>query len=137
MSLGTRLKKERRKRNWSQVDVANRVGITNAVLSNYERDVRDPDTTTLKKLADLYEVSTDFLIQGSDYNDSSKRVEKEFQQVITDPDLKRWYSELPNPMKKTCESCIKCGKSLKTRTNETHFKICDCRIDLIFSIRIG
>ena len=95
MSLGTRLKKERRKRNWSQVDVANRVGITNAVLSNYERDVRDPDTTTLKKLADLYEVSTDFLIQGSDYNDSSKRVEKEFQQVIKDPSLNRWYSLLP------------------------------------------
>ncbi|WP_437831705.1 helix-turn-helix domain-containing protein [Niallia taxi] len=64
MSLGSRLKNEREKRNWSQLFVASKIGITNAVLSNYERDVRDPDTSTLKKLADLYEVSTDYLIAG-------------------------------------------------------------------------
>lgn len=65
MSLGSRLKDEREKRNWSQLHVAKKVGITNAVLSNYERDVRDPDTSTLKKLADLYEVTTDYLISGT------------------------------------------------------------------------
>ncbi|MED3965018.1 helix-turn-helix domain-containing protein [Niallia taxi] len=64
MSLGSRLKNEREKRSWSQLYVASKIGITNAVLSNYERDVRDPDTSTLKKLADLYEVSTDYLIAG-------------------------------------------------------------------------
>lgn len=42
MTLGYKLKKEREKRNWYS-------------LSNYERD---PDTTNLGKLADLYEVST-------------------------------------------------------------------------------
>jgi|SRR5699024_1918339 len=62
MSLGSRLKQEREKRNWSQVYVAKKIGITNAVLSNYERDYRDPDTETLKKLADLYEVSIDYLL---------------------------------------------------------------------------
>jgi len=60
MSLGTRLKKEREKRNWSQIYVAKKIGITNAVLSNYERDYRDPDTATLKKIAELYEVSVDY-----------------------------------------------------------------------------
>lgn len=62
MSLGKRLKTEREKRGWSQIYVANKVGITNAVLSNYERDYRDPDTETLKKLAELYEVSVDYLL---------------------------------------------------------------------------
>ncbi len=62
MSLGARLKKEREKRNWSQITVAKKIGITNAVLSNYERDYRDPDTETLKKLAELYEVSIDYLL---------------------------------------------------------------------------
>lgn len=64
MSLGIRLKKEREKRNWSQLFVAEKIGITNAVLSNYERGVRDPDTTTLKKISNLYEVSIDYLITG-------------------------------------------------------------------------
>lgn len=62
MSLGKRLKIEREKRNWSQKYVAERIGITNTVLSNYERDYRDPDTETLKKLADLYEVYVDYLL---------------------------------------------------------------------------
>ncbi|MGN7938536.1 helix-turn-helix domain-containing protein [Metabacillus sp. 22489] len=62
MSLGKRLKAEREKRNYSQKYVAEKIGITNAVLSNYERDYRDPDTETLKKLAELYEVSIDYLL---------------------------------------------------------------------------
>ncbi|GMX65886.1 hypothetical protein Elgi_51570 [Paenibacillus elgii] len=62
MSLGARLKLEREKKGWSQIDVAEKIGITNAVLSNYERDYRDPDTQNLTKLADLYQVSTDYLL---------------------------------------------------------------------------
>jgi transcriptional regulator with XRE-family HTH domain len=67
MSLGRRLKVEREKRKWSQKEVAEKVGITNAVLSNYERDYRDPDTETLKRLADLYDVDTDYLLGRTDY----------------------------------------------------------------------
>lgn len=65
MSLGKHLKNEREKRGWSQKYVAEKIGITNTVLSNYERNYRDPDTNTLKKLADLYEVSTDYLLDRS------------------------------------------------------------------------
>jgi transcriptional regulator with XRE-family HTH domain len=66
MSLGSRLKKERDKKGWSQLFVAEKIGITNTVLSNYERDYRDPDTETLKHLADLYEVSIDYLLGRTD-----------------------------------------------------------------------
>src|SRR5690606_3461918 len=90
------LKKEREKRNWSQVEVAKKVGITNAVLSNYERDYRDPDTETLKKLADLYNVSTDFLLGRTENSSPMNMDEEEFKKAISDPELKRWYSELPN-----------------------------------------
>ncbi len=66
MSLGLRLKNAREKKGWSQIYVAERIGTTNSVLSNYERDYRDPDTETLRKLADLYEVSSDYLIGRTD-----------------------------------------------------------------------
>jgi len=77
MSLGKRLKSEREKRNWSQKYVADKAGITNTVLSNYERDYRDPDTETLKRLADLYEVGTDYLLGRSINSDFSARDEKD------------------------------------------------------------
>ncbi|MNK91438.1 HTH-type transcriptional regulator ImmR [compost metagenome] len=66
MSLGIRLKKEREKRGWSQIYVAEKLGITNSVLSNYEREYRDPDTSMLSKLADLYEVDADYLLGRTD-----------------------------------------------------------------------
>lgn len=93
MSLGSRLKKEREKRNWSQVYVAKKIGITNAVLSNYERDYRDPDTETLKKLALLYGVKTDYLLGLTD--DPAPSEKEEYPTVIKDPELERWHKELP------------------------------------------
>jgi transcriptional regulator with XRE-family HTH domain len=57
---------ERENRRWSQLEVAKKIGITNAVLSNYERGSRDPDTDTLKRLANLYEVSIDYLLGLTD-----------------------------------------------------------------------
>lgn len=74
MTLGYRLKKERERRKWSQKFVAEKIGITNTVLSNYERDYRDPDTTTLGKLADLYEISTDELLGRSNKLSKKKNV---------------------------------------------------------------
>lgn len=95
MSLGFRLKNEREKNNWSQKEVAKKIGITNAVLSNYERDYRDPDTETLTKLADLYGVSTDYLLGRTDDPRPIDKDEEEFKKAISDPDLKVWWESLP------------------------------------------
>ncbi|MGH0867348.1 helix-turn-helix domain-containing protein [Bacillus toyonensis] len=89
MTLGYRLKKERERRKWSQKFVAEKIGITNTVLSNYERDYRDPDTTTLGKLADLYEISTDELLGRS--NKLSKKEERDIAR-----DLEKTLEDLEN-----------------------------------------
>ena len=87
MSLGRRLNYERTKRNWSQKYVAQRIGITNTVLSNYERDYRDPDTETLKLLAELYEVSTDYLLGRDDSRDELAHYKNKIAKEFPDADL--------------------------------------------------
>lgn len=94
MSLGKKLKAEREKRKWSQKFVAEKTGITNTVLSNYERDYRDPDTDTLKRLADLYEVTTDFLLGRSDNPNEQKKVSVAGQQINLTPDELKIFEEL-------------------------------------------
>lgn len=94
MTLGFRLKNLRENKNWSQIFVADKIGISNQVLSNYERDIRDPDTETLAKLAELYEVSTDYLLGRTENPAPIDQKDKEFQKDINDPDLKRWFEEL-------------------------------------------
>lgn len=63
MTLGQRLKEARLKAGYkSQTEAAKKLGITSQVLSNYEGGRRDPDTQTLKALAELYNVSADYLL---------------------------------------------------------------------------
>lgn len=66
MSLGQRLRAARLKKELTQDAVAAKVGITFQALSNYERDVRDPDTDILTRLASLYGVSADYLLGRDD-----------------------------------------------------------------------
>ncbi|WP_018132709.1 helix-turn-helix domain-containing protein [Effusibacillus pohliae] len=66
MTLGERLKYVREKRNMSQLRVAQAIGISNVQLSRYEADERKPDPETLKKLAEFYETTTDYLLGLTD-----------------------------------------------------------------------
>ncbi|KYG90851.1 hypothetical protein A0U40_17805 [[Bacillus] sp. KCTC 13219] len=62
MELGERLRSLREKRGLKQTEFAERMGIPNQNVSNYERGFRQPDYETLKKFADFFEVSTDYLL---------------------------------------------------------------------------
>lgn len=62
MTLGKKLKEAREKAGYTQKEAAQKINTTNNNLSNYERDYRDPDTETLRKLSELYNVSTDYLL---------------------------------------------------------------------------
>ncbi len=64
--LGDRLRSSREAKGWKQVYVAKILEITSQALSNYERGDRDPDTPLLRQLAELYGVSTDYLVGLTD-----------------------------------------------------------------------
>lgn len=62
MKLGEKLKHLRESRGYMQRDVANDLGIAPNTLSGYERNVRNPDSETLKALAVYYGVTVDDLL---------------------------------------------------------------------------
>lgn len=66
--LGERLKKIRKGKKITQDEIAGFLGVKRQTYSAYERGVSVPDSLTLKKLADYFEVSTDFFFQTSDEN---------------------------------------------------------------------
>jgi Predicted transcriptional regulators len=66
MSIGDRLEKLRKERKLSQNDMAKFLGITRQGYGNYESGARRPDNETLQKLADFFEVSTDYLLGRTD-----------------------------------------------------------------------
>ena len=62
MSLGLRLKNARKNKGLSQDELANKCQIFQKEISNYESDTVVPNPITLKKLAEVLEVSIDYLL---------------------------------------------------------------------------
>ncbi len=67
-----RLMELRQKRKLSQLKVAMDLGINQNSLSRYENGVREADYETLKKLADYYHVSIDYLLERTDNPEVNK-----------------------------------------------------------------
>ena len=57
-----RLKELREERGYSTRGMETKLDISYAVINYYENEKRDPSTASLKKLADFFEVSIDYLL---------------------------------------------------------------------------
>lgn len=61
-SLSSRLRELRLSNNLRQDQVAKLIGVTKNAISTYENDTRQPSFEILIRLANLYRVSTDYLL---------------------------------------------------------------------------
>lgn len=64
MTFGERLKELRSKHKWSQDQLSELSGFSHQVISNYERDYRQPDFEGLITLSTLFGVTIDYLLKG-------------------------------------------------------------------------
>lgn len=71
----------REKKGWTKSLVAKKLGIkTVSTYANWEYGLRTPDKEMLAKIADLYGVTTDYLITGENKQTTS-------EQIYDDPDF--------------------------------------------------
>lgn len=83
--LSDRLKALREARGWSQTQVAKELGMKrSSTYANWEYGIRDPDTDTLVKLAQLYEVTTDYLVGVEAKSASSDSSTSSIDKTISD-----------------------------------------------------
>ena len=59
--LGSRIKHYRKIKGFSQKELAEKIGVSNVVLSRYESSKRTPDADTQIKIADVLDISMDEL----------------------------------------------------------------------------
>ena len=103
MEFHERLKLVREKKGFKQNEAATKVGIKNNTLSSYESGGRQPDYNTLIKLADLYEVSVEYLLRGKDSKTEQKEnlfffdmdglTEEEIEDIKRHINYVKWKSE--------------------------------------------
>ena len=61
-NYGEYLKNERLARNLSQEKLAKEIGITQAQISYYEKNINEPSISICEKLADFYGITLDELV---------------------------------------------------------------------------
>ena len=62
MTNGERIKYLREKIGLTQKDIATKLGVEPAAVSKYELDMREPNIEAIKKLAEIFNVSIDYLL---------------------------------------------------------------------------
>jgi len=69
MNFGERIKLLREELNLTREELANKFGIAYQTLSKYETNARFPDKETLKRFADFFGVSIDYLLCRTNVRD--------------------------------------------------------------------
>lgn len=78
-TFGQRLKELRTEKKMTQSDIGKLLNVSNVSVSGYENDTREPDQQSLKKLANYFNVSIDYLLGQSDkrhYYDLTEKDQK-------------------------------------------------------------
>jgi transcriptional regulator with XRE-family HTH domain len=101
--LAKKLKALRTKSGKTQQQLADMLGITRQGYAKYENNLGEPDNATLTKLADYFDVTTDYLL-GRDINKllNNNEDEEEFLKWMNDPTTDLFfkeYIESPDEMK--------------------------------------
>ena len=88
---GEMIAKLRENKKLTQEELANKLGISRAALSHYEKCRREPDYATLKKIADYFEVTTDYLLGRSNVSTPADTIA---QALSDDKELSIFWAEL-------------------------------------------
>lgn len=102
MSLAQRLKERREALGLGQIELADKLGVTKASVSNYENGVSTPKADVLFKVFDALECDANFLFQ-----DEMRELDKQYVLSIDEKFLIKKYRELDTHGKKAVEWIVK------------------------------
>lgn len=120
-TMGSRLKALRKKYNYTGEEVGNMLKVSKVAIYNWEKDIRSPSPDVIEKLANIYEVSTDYLITGKESTSTKDNyyydteVAELAEQIKNDPELRILLDAKRNLSKQDMKAIINITKSLLQR----------------------
>ena len=88
MSFSEKIKKLRKEKNWTQDKLAEKLNTNGRLIGKYETGRVEPSASTLRKFAEVFEVSVDYLLFDS--------IEDKIIHKINDTDFYKRFEELEN-----------------------------------------
>ena len=82
-TFGERFKNERKKKMLTQDELAQKFLLQKSSISRYENNKQMPETDLLKKFADFFDVSVDYLLSGENNEDDiDKKIDKKIIEIF-------------------------------------------------------
>lgn len=85
-TLGMMISSLRKEKGMTQLELAEKMGVTDKAVSKWERDLSFPDINSIPKLAEIFEISVDDLMQVK--TETKENVSKNKVDEIVDTALK-------------------------------------------------
>lgn len=120
-TMGSRLKTLRKKYNYTGEEVGNMLKVSKVAIYNWEKDIRSPSPDVIKKLANIYEVSTDYLITGKESTSTKygyyrdPEAEEYAEYLRTRPEAKLLFSASRDMSKEDMEEVVNYIEYLKSK----------------------
>ena len=108
-----RLRLLRKKHGYTQVSLAETIGVSKGTVAMWETGKRTPDFETLIRLSDLFDVRTDYILGKSNNSSSAKLSDDDIEQLgrweleSVYTDLMKLYLSLDSFGQKDVENLIK------------------------------
>ena len=65
-TIGDRIRNKRKESGMTQLELANKLNITDKAISKWEQNEGNPDISILPKIAEIFNVSLDYLLTGKE-----------------------------------------------------------------------
>ena len=94
MDLSSKITELRKKKDWSQAELARQIEVSREIIGRYERGDATPSIDIAKRIADIFEVSLDFLVgEGVNSEFDKKTVNRiqEIQKLETETKERMWF----------------------------------------------
>jgi len=93
-TAGERIRRLREEKDWNQIELAKKANINNSVLSRIEANKRPIEDDLLVKFAEIFNVTTDYLLGRTDYRNEISPEKKIENAIFDDPELSEFWNEL-------------------------------------------
>ena len=84
--LSKRLKELRKRDGFSQIEFAKKFNISSGTIGNWETGAREPDATTLMKIAKFFNVTVDYLLNDGEEQKNPPQSDGTFEPELTEKD---------------------------------------------------
>ena len=111
--FGTRLKEIRKKKGYTQVNLAEALGVSKGTVAMWETEKRTPGFDTLCEISSMLDVRTDYLLGQSDDDTSAQITNEQIEQLgpweleSTFTDIFKMYLSLDDFGKSAVDGLIK------------------------------